>query len=190
MSEGIQALAGFMHTAMREGTIPLVIEEVVGATPPPPGFFFVLMRDMVEQTGGATGCVVFGTDDNRAGMVPHDGNVTEVLEGLIALRLSGMFGRVNHVAVGADTWHRCYEPGDFESEGVRHGDLQARAEAGDERVTEALMALCYAPDGPTYCDMQPYTRTEGGIVWGPVEPLPFDRQLGDLPRLMKTLTRA
>lgn len=156
------ALAGFMQDAMTGEAIPLIMEHVYELRPPAPSFFLDMMREMIDHSGGATGCVMFGTADNMAGMIPHRGDAIEALVGICALRSTDLFGKVVHVAIGADTYH----------EGV-----------------DALLAVCVAPDGPTYCTVQTYTRTDEGVVWGSIESLPLDHATaGDLPRLMRMLT--
>jgi len=174
-----------MIVALSQGESPIALADYAGP-PPPAEFYLSLMREMLDDDGQAMGAVTFGTA-NESGMLPlANFDAQEALAMLIAARVVGVIPKVAWVAATSDMWHRRFTDGTTPDD-VRHGTLEEMHNAGDTSVTEALMAMCVAPDGPGYDVLQPYTRTEDGIVWGEVENLSEAEHHGALNELMTLL---
>jgi hypothetical protein len=68
---------------------------------------------------------------------------------------------------------------------MRRGLLGELFQAGDPRVTESILAVCIAPDGPTWSKQQNYTKAAGKIVWDEPFDLPPDDMGGDIANGMR-----
>ena len=180
---------GAMTDAINHGGIPVVMIPYAG--PAPEGEFYLsLMRDMLNTSGAATGCITFGTTDGTSGMCPLvDLDPQEGLSLMLVMRQSGMLGPVAWVALASDSYRRMFEPGEVDIDKIQRGDIEQMAKVGDAKVEEVLMVACCEPDGPGYNLAQPYRRTEAGIEYAEVETMPADAG-GGVMTLMQELVTA
>ena len=182
-----EEMASLMASSMGPGTVGLVMINQVG--PPDPGeAYLALMRQMIDETGSATGCISFGTQD-ASGMMPLvDVDAQDGLRLLIMMRQMDMINPVAWVTLATDTFRRIFRMSEVDPATVRHGDIEKMRQAGDTEVEDALMVCTLAPDGPS-CDLaQPYVKTETGVEWGEVETNP-PSQGGGVVDLMRELVR-
>lgn len=92
---------------------------------------------------------------------------------------SGDVRRPDWIAMVSDTY---YFNGREDDE--HPGSLAKLFKAGDPRVSEALVATCVAPDGPSYMVCQTYERLHGGAFeWG--EPFDMPNSVGMIPHEMQ-----
>lgn len=172
-----------MAEASAAGDLGIVLAPYAGP-PPRAEFFLGLLKTMLEGTGEATGVITLGCGQ-YSGMVAVDLPVQTVLTALIATREADLLPPVDWVALAMDT----YRLNDTDGGEPVAGAATEAFLRGDPNAEEALMALCYAPDGPCYDTSLPYTRTPTGIEWGDVEPEPFATG-GAVPDLMRALIHA
>jgi hypothetical protein len=188
MSEDISAMAkaalGLTVMAHEQGAGALIFAPY-GGSPPPAEFFLVMMRDMIEATGGATGCIIVGSGD-EAGMLPLlDIHPADALHAIVHLRLAREIEKVDWVALAMDTW-------DFITDDATLGRGSAKAafEEGNPDASEALKVICVAPDGPGYDVTQRYRREDGVVEWEEPEHTYSSVSGGDIPALMNELVLA
>jgi len=186
---GFDDSVAVMASAMDAGASPVAIADVV-TLPPPPDHLLSLLRQMIEETGSAMGAIQFGTTA-ETGMLPlgHLGP-QEGLALVIAARLAGVIASVTWVALAADAYHQVAPEGVSIDEATRYRNLGDGFEAGDSSITEALMVLCVAPDGPGFNKVQPYVRVNDAIEWGEPFDLDHEEQYGEVHRLMNMLVLA
>ena len=125
-----------------------------------------------------------GCGEDGTGTLPLiDVHPVDALHAILHVRLADIIPSVNWVTVCSDTY--VFATGDPNAE---RGTATEAFKRGDPDATEALMALCVAPDGPGYNVQQTYVRTEDGVEWGePSQPLVH---LGEIPALMSELVLA
>lgn len=183
-AEAMAAVAAdFARMANDNGAGALVFHPY-GGPPPPPEFFLSMMREMIEFSGEAMGCISVGCGDEGTGTLPLMGvHPVEALHAVLHVRLADIIPSVNWVTMCCDTYV-------FQTEDVDapRGTAREAFERGDPDATEALVAMCMAPDGPGYNVQQPYVKTEAGVEWG--EPYQAITQMGEVPSLMQELVLA
>jgi hypothetical protein len=166
--------------AYEHGAGALVFHPYAGP-PPPAEFFLSMMREMIDASGAALGCITVGCGHEGTGTLPLvDVHPVDALHAIVHVRLAGVIPSVNWVTVCSDTY--VFTTDDPTAE---RGTASEAFKRGDPDATEALMAICIAPDGPGYNIRQPYVRGEEGVEWG--EPQQSDAQMGDVPALMNEL---
>lgn len=164
---GTQAGA-LLAEAEASGDLGIVMAPYAGP-PARAEFFLDMLKEMIETTGEATGCVTVGCGD-YSGIVPINHSVQTVLTALLAARQFEAIPPVDWVTVAMDTY-RLKEVDGVEPEPGAATEAFLR---GDPNAEEAIVALCYAPDGPSYDVTVPYTRTPTGIEWREAEPHPHE----------------
>jgi hypothetical protein len=155
MAEELDALA----PGISSGELLAAIVTPGDHTPPPTGEWVLqTLRTLVEAEGETIGMVLAATD-HQALMIPAPQGPSDPIKMLYIMRKTGALDSINWVACGADTYVRTLA-------GMSDGLGATEAfKAGKEDASEALMAICVAPDGPGYDYEQRYLRTPGGIVW-------------------------
>jgi hypothetical protein len=186
-AEEIEALAEasseFARMAHEHGAGALVFHPY-GGPPPPPGFFLDMMREMIDTSGEALGCITVGCGEGGTGTLPLiDVHPVEALHAILHVRLAGMIPSINWVTLCCDTYIFVTDNPD-----AKRGTATEAFKRGDPDAMEALMALCTAPDGPGYNVQQPYVRTEDGVEWS--EPQEAITHMGEVPALMQELVLA
>lgn len=184
-----EELFATMAAAVNEDAIPIAMMPYQGP-PPDAEFYLTLLRDMIERTGSATGCICFGTTAT-SGMFPLvNVDPQDGLSLLILLRQQGLLQSVSWVTLASDSWRRKFGK-DTKPEDIHHGDLEQMHDSGDPEVEEVLVVSCKAPDGPGYDVSQAYVRKPDGIEWAEIEYLdPRIRVEGEINRLMTELVNA
>lgn len=185
MNAMAEAAAEFTRLAHEHQAGALVMYPYEGP-PPPASFFLNMMREMIEETGEAMGCITLGCGAETGTLPLTDVHPVDALYALLKVRLGGLIPKVNWITVSSDT---------FVLKGVTEDDAQrgSAGEAflrGDPNASEALMAMCMAPDGPGYDVHQSYVRSDDGVEWGEPEDVFSDQSEGDIPSLMSQIVLA
>ena len=168
----------FAQMAHERGAGALVFHPYDGP-PPEPGFFLDMMREMIDFSGEALGCITVGCGDEGTGTLPLiDVHPVDALHAILHVRLGGIIPSVNWVTLCCDTYE--FETDDPDAQ---RGTATEAFKRGDPNATEALMAICVAPDGPGYNVSLPYVRTTDGVEWG--EPRKAIANLGEVAALMQ-----
>lgn len=188
MDEIEHGLLEAMAAALDADGVPMMMIPYSGP-PPNAEFYLDLLRYMIERTGGATGCITFGTSDGSSGMFPLVNIDPQLgMSLLIAMRANGLIASVSWVTVASDTYRRVVDD-DTDASRVQKGDMELMRMLGDTKVEDVLMVLCVAPDGPNFDLYQKYTKTETGIEWEDVRGSDVPPS-GALVELMQTLVAA
>jgi hypothetical protein len=177
--------AALLAQLAHEDNAGALILHPYGGPPPSAAFFLTMMREMIDSSGEAMGCICIGIGP-ESGMLPlMDVHPVEALHQLVHLRLAGIIPSVDWVTLAFDTYVKISADHDAE-----RGDATAAFQAGDPDAYEALAAMCVAPDGPGYDMQQKYTRTEDGITWEEPVAIEAVESAGDIPMLMRELVMA
>ena len=140
-----EASSEFARLAYEHGGGALVFHPYEGP-PPPPEFFLDMMRMMIDTSGSALGCITVGCGHEGTGTLPLiDVHPVDALHAILHVRLADIIPSVNWIALCCDTYE--FETADPNAE---RGTATEAFKRGDPDATEALMAICVAPDGPGY----------------------------------------
>ena len=120
-----------------------------------------LCRAHVEG-GQFSGLFLVGMPDGNA-VIPcfETPQATAAMIGLQVM--AGKMAHPNWIIFLADTYHFVSSRPVMPAE-----SRQSLFEAGDPEVSEAVVAICVSPDGPSYEAIQLYTRDGDEVEWGDI----------------------
>jgi hypothetical protein len=150
------------------------------------------IRDQVES-GTAESPVIMFSADGGIGLVPCIDGPRPALAELAAAIQQGALGPVDWVLLVSDSYAVTTDAD--ENPEPYAGRLGELFEAGDPRVSEAVMACQISPDGPSYAVQQTYVRNPAGtdgdqFAWGEIHQLPLYDTGGALIRALRAVAYA
>lgn len=139
------------------------------SAPPTPEILMGMMQDRLIEDPEQNAVIFVGAGDQDVVMpcTEHPADMLALLGNLVH---KGTLPKPDWVAVVCDNYSIAVP--EEEMPVMRPGLLGELFAAGDPRVKESILAVCFAPDGPSYGRQQTYTKAAGTFVWGEPEDLP------------------
>lgn len=153
--------------------------------PPTAEELMATMQGMLIEDPEQNAMIFLGADDQDI-VMPCTEHPTDMLAVLEQAIRNGILPSPHWIAILSDSYSIVVPEGE-EMPAMRPGLLGELFEAGDPRVKEAILAVCIAPDGPSYSKQQSYTKAAGTFVWDEIRDMPTKDMGGAIANGMRRI---